>query len=110
MEVIIEYNKDEKAVSTEESYVVTKRGRKRPRKITVDWKLLVQWKDNPESWINLKYMKEPHPVEFEYFAKARGIDHEPDFSWWVTYNPRNRDVILSAVKKFTRKTTHKYCI
>ena len=45
MEGIIEYNEDKTDVSKEEIYVVTKCVRKRPRKTTVGWKLLVKFKD-----------------------------------------------------------------
>ena len=42
MEGIIDYNKDYTDVSKEDMYVVTMCGKKRPRKTTVVWKLLVQ--------------------------------------------------------------------
>ena len=32
------------------------------------------------------------------------------FIWWVPYTLRKRDIILSAVNKRIRKTTHKYGI
>ncbi len=47
-------------------------------------------------------------METAEFAKARGIDQEPAFAWWVPYTLQKRDVILSAVKKRIRRTTHKY--
>ena len=89
---------------------MTRRGHKRLRKSTVGWKLLVKWKDETESWVHLKDMKESHPVEVAEFARARGIADEPAFCWWVPYTLRKRDVILSAVKSRIRKTTHKYGI
>jgi hypothetical protein len=52
---------------------------------TVGWKLLVQWRDGSESWIQLNDMKESHPVETAEFAKARGIDDEVVFAYWVPY-------------------------
>ena len=55
-------------------------------------------------------MKESHPVELADYASARGIADEPTFKWWVPYTLRKRDVILSAVNKRIRKTTHKYGI
>ena len=58
----------------------------------------------------LKDLKESHPVEVSEFAKARGIDDEPAFAWWVPYTLRKRDVIISAIKSRIRKTTHKYGI
>jgi hypothetical protein len=80
------------------------------RKTTVGWKLLVKWADGSESWILLKDLKEPHPIETAEFAKARGIADEPAFAWWVPYTLRKRDVTLSKLKARIRKTTHKYGI
>ena len=74
----------------------------------VGWELLVKWKDESESWIKLSDLKESHLIEVAEFAKAQGIDDEPAFAWWVPYTLRKRDIILSAVKKRIRKTTHKY--
>ena len=111
MEGIVDYRRDEAgAVSKQDGYVVTKRGQKQLRKTTVGWSLLVRWKDQSESWVPLKDMKESHPVEVAEFAKARGIHEEPAFAWWVPYTLRKRDVIIAAIKTRIRKTTHKYGI
>jgi hypothetical protein len=111
MNAIIDYRKNEDvAIEKADMYVVTRQGRKRPRKTTVGWSLLVKWADESESWIPLKDMKESHPCETAEFAKARGIADEPAFAWWVPYTLRKRDVILSKVKARIRKTTHKYGI
>ena len=111
MEGIVDYRKDEAgAVSKDDGYVVTKRGKKQLRKTTSGWHLLVRWKDQSESWVPLKDMKESHPVDVAEFAKARGIHEEPAFAWWVPYTLRKRDVILASVKSRVRKTTHKYGI
>jgi hypothetical protein len=53
-------------------------------------------------------MKESYPVQTAEFATARGIAEEPDFVWWVRYTLRKRDVIVSAVKARTRRSSHKY--
>ena len=42
--------------------------------------------------------------------KARGIDKKPAFEWWAPHTLKKRQVILSALKKTIRKTTHKYGI
>ena len=111
MDGIIDYERDDAvAIPKSDAYVVTRRGRKRHRRTTVGWKLLVKWSDGSESWVPLKDMKESHPVEVADFAKARGIADEPAFSWWVPYTLRKRDVIISKVKSRIRKTTHKYGI
>ena len=111
MEGIVDYKKDEAtAVPKSDQYVVTRRGQRKLRKTTIGWKLLVKWADGSESWIPLKDMKESHPVEVAEFAKARCIDDEPAFAWWVPYTLRKRDVIIAKVKARIRKTTHKYGI
>ena len=111
MEGIIYYRKDvANAITKDDMYIVTKHGQKKIRKTTVGWKLLVQWRDQSKSWINLKYLKECHPIEVAEFDKARGIADEPTFAWWVPYTMRKRDLILSALKSFVRKTTNKYGI
>ena len=55
-------------------------------------------------------MKESHPVEVAEYARARGIDKEPAFEWWAPHTLKKRQVILAALKKRIRKTTHKYGI
>ena len=79
-------------------YVYNKIGTQKPRKTTIGWSLLILLKDDSESWIKLKDMKESHPVETAEFAKARGIADEPAFRWWVPYTLCKRDVILAKVK------------
>ena len=111
LKAIIDYKKDESvAVPKSDKYVITKRGGRRLRRSTVGWKLLVQWGDSTETWISLKDLKESHPVLVAEFAKARGIDDEPAFQWWVPYTIKKRDAIIAAVKVRARKTTHKYGI
>jgi hypothetical protein len=111
MSAIIDYQKDEDvAISKTDKHVVTHRGNKRLRKMTIGWSLLVQWADKSESWIPLKDLKEAHPCETADFAKARGIADEPAFAWWVPYTLRKRDIILSKIRVRIRKTTHKYGI
>ena len=51
-------------------------------------------------------MNESHPVEVAEYARARGIDKEPAFEWWVPHTLKKRQVILAAL----RKTTDQYGI
>ena len=55
-------------------------------------------------------MKESHPVETAEFARARQIDEEAAFAWWVPYTLRKRDIILSKLKARLRRTVTKYGI
>ena len=46
MDGIIDYEKDNAvAIPKSDAYVVTRHGRKRHRRTTVGWKLLVKWSD-----------------------------------------------------------------
>ena len=111
MEGIVDFEKDEAtAIPRSEGAVVTGRGQKRLRKSTVGWKLLVRWRDGSETWIPLKDMKESHLVETAEFARARGIDNEVAFAWWVPYTLKKRDVIIASITSRVRKITHKYGI
>ena len=107
---IIDYSKDGQAVTMEDKYVTTRTGTRRLRETTIGWKLLVKWKDGSEQWIALKLLKESNPLEVAEFAKAREIDNEPAFCWWVPYTLRKRDRIISSVNSRVRKTSHKYGI
>lgn len=91
-------------------YVVTKRGQQCLRKTTLGWNLLVLWKNGEEKWVPFKMMKEYLPVKVVEFAVARGIDEEPAFAWWVSYNLRKRDCIIAAVNLRMVQVTHKYGI
>jgi hypothetical protein len=74
------------------------------------WELLVAWKDGTESWVRLATLKDSYPVELAEFAKARGIQNQPAFAWWVPNTIRRSTAILSAVKARFQKKTHKFGI
>ena len=111
MKGIIDYKRDDDvAVRKCDKYITSSRGRRSLRKTTKGWKLLVKWVDDSESWMDLKDMKEAHPIKTAEFAKAHGIDNEAAFAFWVPYVLRKRDIILSKIKARIRKTTHKFGI
>ena len=111
MEGIIDYKHDDLiATPKAEKYITTGSGQRRLWKTTAGWKLLVKWKGQSESWVQLSEFKKSHPVETAEFAKSRGIDDEAAFMWWVPHMLRKRNAIILAIKMGLRKTTHKYGI
>ena len=104
---ILDWRKNSNAVEKKDRFLVTKRVQRRLKQTTLGWDLLVAWKDGSETWIPLKNLKESNPVDVAEFAKARGIDDEPAFAWWVPCTLRKRDLIISKVKARIRRTTHK---
>ena len=54
MEGIIDYWKDAATEVTKDNmYIITKRVQNKTQNTTVGWQLLVQWRDQSESWIHL---------------------------------------------------------
>ena len=110
LDTILEHAKDNSATDKADKYIITKKGRRRLRKSTIGWKILVRWKDGNEQWVPLRLLKDNYPVEMAEYAKANQLDDEPAFCWWVPYTLRKRDAILSSVKARVRKTNMKYGI
>ena len=111
MKGIIDHRKDAaSAVPMNDKYLVTRTGQRRLRKTTKGWDFLVAWKDGTETWVKLTDLKESYPVEVAEYVKARGLQAEPAFAWWVNHTIRRRNAILSAVKSRMLKKTHKYGI
>ena len=44
------------------------------------------------------------------YAKARGIDDEPAFAWWVDFTLKKRDHIIAAINKRYHKQNSKFGI
>ena len=55
-------------------------------------------------------IKESKPIEVSDFVKARGIDDEPEFAWWVPHNLRKRDIIIAKINARAPKKTHTFGI
>lgn len=110
MENIVDWKKDATAVPMEDKYLITRTDQKKLRKTTQGWEFLVAWKDGTETWVRMVDLKESYPVELAEFVKARGLDSEPAFAWWVPHTIRRRNVIISSVKARLKKKTHKYGI
>jgi len=105
MNEIIDHRKDGTAISKEPH-----EKNKKPRKTTKGWQILIEWKDESTSWVDLRDAKEANPIELAEYAVANKIDDEPAFAWWVPYTLKKRNRIISKTKSKYWKTTHKYGI
>ena len=108
LDCILDFKKDNTALSKDDMYITNKSGRRRLRQSTLGWELLTRYKDGSEQLIPLKLLKESNPIEVAEFATARGIAEEPAFSWWIPYTLRKHDRIISAVNKRVKRMSHKY--
>jgi len=108
---ITDHRKLDNAIRLSDQTRIQPNGRAFKRRSTIGWQLCCLWRDGSTSWIDLKDLKESHPVQTAEYAISAGIDHEPAFNWWVHDVFKRRDRIISLVKKReTRylKRTHKY--
>ena len=105
---ILYFKKYGNVVDKEDMYVTTNSGKRHARKTTAGWKLLVLRNNGTKKWILLSVMKNSKPVEVVEFSVSRGVDCEPDFSWWVPYTLRCRDRIIAGVNSRVKRVTHKY--
>ena len=110
MDGILSHRKDGSAVTKDNAFIVTKRGRRKLRQTTIGWHFQVQWRDGTSQWIPLKELKESNPVEVAEYVTARGLADEPAFAWWVPYTLKKRDRIIAAVNSRVKNRTHKYGI
>ena len=105
---IVDHKADKRALTTDNGYVTTKRGRRVPKRTTKGWKILCQWKDGSTDWVDMRYVKDSNPIELAEYAVANRIQEEPAFKWWVPETLRMRNRIIGKVKSRYWKTSHKY--
>ena len=110
MKGIIDHRSDGRAVKADDGFVTNRSGNRIPRKTTVGWELLIEWKDKNTSWVSLKDIKEANPIQVAEYAVSNKIAEEPAFKWWVRHVLRKRDRIISKVKSSYHRRSHKYGI
>lgn len=108
LDEIIDYKKDNRALSSEKGWSISSTGVKSPKATTVGWKLLCKWKDDTTSWVSLKDLKESNPVELAEFAVIQRLQDEPAFRWWVPSVLKKRERIISKLKKKYWRTEYKF--
>jgi hypothetical protein len=110
MKEICDHKKDGRAIPISDGFTTSKNGNKVPKKTTIGWQFLVEWKDGSSDWTDLKDLKESNPVEIAEYAVSNKLVEEPAFKWWVADVLRRRNRIISKLKSRYWKTTHKFGI
>ena len=95
---ITDHRKNARAMSKDDGYITKPGGLKVPKKTTVGWQLLAEWTDGTTQWLDLKDLKDSNPIELAEYAIANKISQEPAFAWWVPYDLKKRDIIISKLK------------
>jgi hypothetical protein len=105
---IMDHKKDGTAIDISNGMVTLANGNMKPKITMQGWMLLVMWKDQSMSWVKLKDLKAPNPIELAEYAVANRIVEEPAFKWWVSHMLRKQNRIISKVKSKYWKTMHKF--
>ena len=96
---IINHSRLDTTIKLTDQTQIQSNGHAYKQRSTIGWQLCCLWKDGSTSWIDLRDLKESHPIQTAEYAIAAGIDHEPAFNWWVHDVFRCQDQIISLVKK-----------
>ena len=112
-DAIVDHIKNDNAMKIEEQKFVDSKGKKQYKRLKKGWEVCFRWKNGSTTWENISYFKECYPVQTAKYAVTNDIDTEPAFKYWVPHTLKNRDSIISLVKKRqTRylKKRHKFGI
>ena len=107
---ICNHKKNARAISIQDGYDISCNGNRTPKRTTVGWEILVEWRDGSTAWVSLKDLKDTNPVELAEYAVANKIAEEPAFQWWADFCLRQRNIMISKVKAKYWRMTHKYGI
>ena len=77
---IVDHKKNNRALSKDDGFDVKRNGQKVPKKTTVGWQLLAEWKDGSTQWLDLKDLKDSNPIEVAEYAVANKTSKEPAFA------------------------------
>lgn len=69
-----------------------------------------KWNSGSESWVLLKRRKGYQTFEVAYFSKAKYVDNEVSFVYWLPHILRKRNTIIFLVKSIVWKNTHNYVV
>ena len=79
-----------------------------PKKTTQGWGVLIEYKDEKTTQLDIKDVKEASLIDLDEYAVANQIADDPEFSWWVPYTLDKSNRIISKFKTKYWSTAHKY--
>ena len=72
---IIDHRKNGSALNMENGFIHLKNGQKKCKPTTRGWQVLVEWKDDTTTWMDMKDVKEASPIELAEYAIANQISN-----------------------------------
>jgi len=107
LDEVVDHRTNGHALSKDDGYFEDRNGKRHPRRTTKGWELEVEWRDGTTTWVPLKDLKEPNPVEVAEYAVANKLAEEPAFAWWIRKVLRRRDQIIKKANSRNWSCTHK---
>ena len=92
---IIDHKKNGSHMTKETGFTVLKGGQNKCNPTTRGWKVLVQWRDETTTWMDLTDVKEDNPIGLAEYEVANKIDDDPYFAWSVNYVLKKQDRIIA---------------
>ena len=106
---IIDHRQDGRAIHVDDGHYTDRLGRKRPKRTTVGWSLLCEYKDGSQEWIRLADAKDSYPLQTAEYAKNNNLIHQPAFNWWVPLVLKKCKRYINKIKSKKRwRQSHKY--
>ena len=60
---------------------------------------MIEFKYQKITWVDIKYINQAIPIELDEYALANYIADNPGLALWVPYTLKNRNIIISKLKK-----------
>ena len=92
----------------QDTFIISKNGRKRKNETIKGWELLIQWEHSLMTWESMNDVKQCYPLQLYECSHQAQISQETAFSWWVPHVMKKRNKIISKVKSKYWTHTHKY--
>ena len=97
MSGIVDYKIDGSTVTNE--YGFTWNHSNIPKKTIKGCEFLIEFKYQKITWVDIKYINQAIPIELDEYALANYIADNPGLALWVPYTLKNRNIIISKLKK-----------
>ena len=111
LQIIVDHRIDDTAIPKSQGWYKSPTAHTKKRVITIKgWFLQVEWFYGTRTWVPLRELKESNPLEVAEYAKARYIDSESAFAWWVDWALKRRDKIISQIRHRVPKKAMKFCV
>ena len=96
---VVDFKRDRNSTTITEQKFVDSCGKAKNYRSTEEWQLFCQWKNGSTSWEKLYDFNHCYPIHTVNYYILQGIEHGPEFNWWMRHTLKKRERIISLVQK-----------